>query len=302
MKPWLKRGLLALGALGATAIVGVSGAAYWGEQKMRRQVALGELKGAPLMRPRSNADIERGRYLFMSRGCTDCHGVNGAGKVVIENPSGLLVRAPNITPVPGGLVSSYSDLDWIRTIRHGVKPSGQPVIIMPSEDYARLTDLDLSALVAFMRQMPPTPGVSAEIRFPLPMKVLFGLGLIKDAAAKIDHSMPPSVPVPEAVTIEHGRYVANACIGCHGSNFAGGKIQGAPPDWPPASNLTPAKGSAMAKYPDAQSFAAMLRTGKRPDGSAVSAVMPFLALKELSDTDIQALYLHFKALTPSMTQ
>jgi hypothetical protein len=45
----------------------------------------------------------------------------------------------------------------------------------------------------------------------------------------------------------------------------------------------------------------MLRTGKRPDGSAVSPVMPFTALKALNDTDVQAVYLHLKALPPMAT-
>ena len=104
------------------------------------------------------------------------------------------------------------------------------------------------------------------------------------------------MPVPEAVTAQHGAYVANACIGCHGATLAGGKIPGAPPDWPAAARLSPGAGSAMPRYADAQAFAAMLRSGKRPDGSAVSKVMPFVALKELNDTDVQALYLHLKAL------
>jgi hypothetical protein len=40
----------------------------------------------------------------------------------------------------------------------------------------------------------------------------------------------------------------------------------------------------------------MLRTGKRPDGSAVSTVMPFAALQAMNDTDVQAMYLHLKRL------
>jgi hypothetical protein len=39
----------------------------------------------------------------------------------------------------------------------------------------------------------------------------------------------------------------------------------------------------------------MLRSGKRPDGSAIS-VMPFASLGVLDDTDARALYLHLKAL------
>ena len=36
----------------------------------------------------------------------------------------------------------------------------------------------------------------------------------------------------------------------------------------------------------------MLKTGKRPDGSAISKVMPFVALREMNDVDVRALYLH----------
>ena len=43
------------------------------------------------------ASIERGRYLFASRGCADCHGANGAGHTFINDPNGLLVRGPNLT-------------------------------------------------------------------------------------------------------------------------------------------------------------------------------------------------------------
>ena len=136
------------------------------------------------------------------------------------------------------------------------------------------------------------------MNLPLPVRVLYGFGQIQDAAAKIDHGLPPSQPVTEAVSAEHGAYVANACIGCHGATLAGGKIPGGPPDWPPAANLTPGAGSAMVRYPDAAAFAAMLRSGKRPDGSAVSTAMPFASMRELSSTDIQALYLHLQRLKP----
>ena len=42
----------------------------------------------------------------------------------------------------------------------------------------------------------------------------------------------------------------------------------------------------------------MLRTGKRPDGSAISTVMPFAALRAMNETDVQAIWLHLKALPP----
>ena len=43
----------------------------------------------------------------------------------------------------------------MRAIRHGVKPDGRAALVMPSEDYNRLSDDDLGALIAHLRQMPP---------------------------------------------------------------------------------------------------------------------------------------------------
>ncbi|MEP7058771.1 MAG: cytochrome c, partial [Caldimonas sp.] len=272
--------------------------AQLGERKQHRHIDL----DPPAVALASDATrLERGRYLFMSRGCTECHGVTGAGKDVVNDGKGMLIHAPNITPAPGGVVAAYKPADWVRTIRHGVKPNGEPLIIMPSEDYNRLTDADLGALVGFVRQLPPAQGPHATIQLPFVVKALYGAGMIRDAAEKIDHTLPPAAPIAEAVTAEHGAYVANACIGCHGASLSGGRIPGTPPDWPPAANLTPGPGSVLAKYPDAQAFATMLRTGKRPDGSEVSKVMPFGALRELNDTDVQAVYLHLKELKPVAT-
>ena len=182
----------------------------------------------------------------------------------------LLITGADITPRPGQRDAAYKPEDWVRAIRHGVKPDGRPALIMPSEDYNRFTDADLAAMVAYVRQLPPAGGGAAEIRLPLPVRALYGAGAIKDAAEKIDHSLPPQQPVAEGVTLEHGAYVANGCIGCHGAELAGGKIPGGPPDWPAAAKLTQGEGSAMDRYPNAESLIAMLRSGKRPDGSAVS--------------------------------
>jgi mono/diheme cytochrome c family protein len=295
MNKWLKRGGLTLLGLVATAAAALVVGAQLGERKMQRRVEV-RLDAVPY---RSDAaTIERGKYLYVSRNCAECHGADGAGKDVVNDGKGLLVHAPNITSAPGAAVAAYTALDWVRTIRHGVKPDGRPAIVMPSEDYARLTDDDLAAVVAYVRQLPPAAGAGATIAFPLPVKALYAAGLVKDAAERIDHTLLPAQPVPEGVTVAHGAYVANTCIGCHGEHLSGGKIPGAPPDWPAAANLTPGEGSALAKYPDADAMIAMFRSGKRPDGSAVSPVMPFAGLQAMNDTDVRALYLHLKSVPP----
>jgi cytochrome c553 len=103
--------------------------------------------------------------------------------------------------------------------------------------------------------------------------------------------------VPEGVSVQHGAYVANMCLGCHGAQLAGGKIPGGPPDWPAASRLAPGEGTVMTRYPDAESMMRLFKTGKRPDGTPVQ-VMPFESLREISETDMRALHLYLRQLPP----
>lgn len=281
--------------LAAVAVLGVLTVDALAARRMNRVIDVPAVDVAD----RSDAEaLRRGGYLYASRGCADCHGGDGAGAVVVDDGKGFLVRAPNITPEAGSAVAGYASADWDRAIRHGVKRDGRPLLLMPSEDYNRLTDEDLAALVAHLRRLAPKRGGEAIVRLPLPLRALYAAGLYPDAASRIDHAAAPSQPVPEGVTVEHGAYVANACKGCHGEHLSGGRVLGGAPDWPPASNLTPGPESVLPRYADGASFAAMLRTGRRPDGSAVSSAMPFGALAAMNDTDIAALHLYLKQLPP----
>jgi len=52
----------------------------------------------------------------------------------------------------------------------------------------------------------------------------------------------------------------------------------------------------MPRYDTPEKFVAMMRTGKRPDGSAVNPAMPFASLRNMNDVDLQALYRFLKTL------
>ena len=294
-KKWIRRALWTLGSLLALAAATIATGSQLAEHRTNRRV---ELPTMPLQLPDDAAALQRGRYLFASRGCTDCHGADGAGRTFVDDGQGLKLAGPNISPGPGSVVANYRAADWERTLRHGVKPDGRPLMIMPSEDYSRLTDADVGAIAAYVRSLPPVPGGAALLQLPLPVRLLYGFGAIDEAAAKIDHRLPPATPVPEAVSVEHGRYVAAMCVGCHGAALQGGRIGGAPPDWPAAADLRPGAQSVLARYPDADALMRMFRTGARPDGSAVR-VMPFGSLRALSDTDARALYLYLSSLPAS---
>lgn len=295
MMKWFKRVAAALVVLVLLAGGAVFAGLQLADSKMQRKVDVA-VQPVPL---RTDAQsLERGKYLFASRGCVDCHGANGAGKVFVDDEkSGVRTKGPNISPGPGSVVARYQPQDWVRAIRHGVDPGGRPLMVMPSEDYNRFTDDDLAALVGYVRALPPAPGGGADVRLPLPARVLYGFGAIQDAAAKIDHARPPPQPVAEAVSLQHGAYVANMCLGCHGPQLTGGRIPGGPPDWPPAANLRPGDGTGMAAYADPQALLRLFKTGKRADGSAVK-VMPFESLREMSETDVRALHLYLRSLQP----
>jgi mono/diheme cytochrome c family protein len=279
--------LVLLGACACAVMV------WLGERKLARTV---DIRVVPVPFAKDAASLKLGKYLYESRGCAECHGPDGHGFAFIDEPGGMYVKAPNITTGPGGVVSGYGEGAWVRAIRHGVNPHGHALLVMPSEDYNRLNDNDFAALVAYVRSLPPVAGEGAVFRLPLLVRALYGAGLVKDAAEKIDHRMPPSAVVPVAATVEHGAYVANMCIGCHGPAFKGGPIPGAPPSRPPAADLTPSPGSAMARYDTADKFVEMMRSGKRPDGSAVSTVMPFASLRNVNDTDLNAMYAYLTSL------
>ncbi len=288
LKRWGVRVAVAVLALLVLLAAAVVAGLVRAERLRERQVAV-PVRAVALAEAPSPDALARGRHLYGSRGCADCHGVDGAGRLFIDEPGGLRVGGPQIAPGAKSATAAYRADDWVRAIRHGVAPSGRPLLVMPSEDYAGLSDEDLAALVAHVRQLPAVDGRPAVVAMPWPVRALYGLGWMRDAASKIDHARAPSPPVNPAATPEYGRYVAMSCFGCHGPSLEGGRIPGAPPDWPPAPRLVAGPGSVLTSYPDATALAAMFRSGQRPDGSAVR-VMPFEALSQLDDVEVQALH------------
>lgn len=283
-----------LAVLAAGAGIAAGAAVLLSERKMNRVV---DVPTASMNLAALDASLERGEYLFVTRGCSECHGERGEGKVMIDDQkAGFYVHSPNITRGSGGAAATYTDSDWVALLRHGVKPNGTPAFIMPSEDYAQMADEDVAALVTYIRGMAPSAERKVEIRLPFMMKALYAFGVIKDAAEKIDHTKPAPARVPNDMH-EHGEYISKTCIGCHGQGYAGGPIPGAPPAWPAAANLTSAADGAMARYSSVEQFRQMMRTGKRADGTGIG-VMPFDSLRAMSDAELDALFGFLKTLQP----
>jgi mono/diheme cytochrome c family protein len=112
-----------------------------------------------------NDKVAYGRYLAGPLGhCIECHSTPdangvpdrqnklGAGGMVFPGPWGQSVAA-NITPT--GL-SKYTDAQLKKIISTGVRPDGSRLKPpMGIAYYARMSDADLDALVAWLRTLPP---------------------------------------------------------------------------------------------------------------------------------------------------
>jgi mono/diheme cytochrome c family protein len=244
--------------------------------------------------------IARGKYLVDARyACSECHGENFGGGTMVDDPVVGRLLGPNLTGGEGSVVKNYTISDWDRIVRHGVKPNGRPAV-MPSMDFFAMSDEELSDIVAYIQSH---PAVDHEVP-PVTLGPLF-MGLLAldqvplSAATHPGHdrehvARPPSFDD----TIAYGGHVAQVCTGCHRSDFTGGKVAGGPPDWPPASNLTPHE-AGLAGWTEAE-FADVLRTGKRRDGTALREPMNELAAMatKMEDRDIHAMFAFLQSLPP----
>jgi mono/diheme cytochrome c family protein len=245
--------------------------------------------------PTDQASMEEGKRL-VSIYCAECHTRDLGGQDVFNDP--LLGRAgvPNLTRGEGGVGAQYSDADWVRSIRHGVRPNGKPLFLMPSHDLYHLSDEDLGQIIAYVKSVPPVERVIPEVVFRPLGGALVTLGAFGDvfSAELIDHTAPrPAAPQPGA-TAEYGQYLANSfgCRNCHGNALSGGKPSD--PASPLAPNLTP--GGDLSAWSESD-FTRAMRTGVRPDGQVLNpAFMPWPAVSRFTDDELKAIWLYLSSL------
>jgi mono/diheme cytochrome c family protein len=252
-----------------------------------------------LVVPDDDAAIARGEHIALTvTKCVDCHGENLGGEVFIDDPALGRFVASNLTTGRGGIGNRYQDPDWIRAIRHGVGPDGAGLFFMPSDEYYFLGDEDLRALIAYLKKLPAVDNELPETSVGPVGRALYLAGQLPlIAAERIDHDAAPPEPPPTAVTAEYGGYLATVggCVGCHGPGLSGGPVPGTPPEFPPAANITPA--GAPGQWSEEDFFSAM-RSGTTPDGRQLDPFMPWKAIGQMTDAELQALWLHLQTVSP----
>src|ERR1700690_3526745 len=178
--------------------------------------------------PTDAASIQRGQH-FATILCMECHGDNLGGKTKWFNLGPLgSADTPNLTSGNGGIGGQFTTGDFVRVLRHGVKPDGTSVFIMPATDFYHLSDPDLGDIIAYVKSVPPMDGgngTASNVHFAFPGNVMYGAGLFGNQlrASQIDQVNRPSNYPEPAVSAAYGEYLVNinGCRDCHGSQLSG---------------------------------------------------------------------------------
>ena len=216
----------------------------------------------------------RGKQIATIWACTRCHGEDLSGTMITNDPlSGIVplvgtIPAPNLTAGKGGIATSYTDTDWVRAIRHGVTPEGSGEILM--FNYSTMGDQDLGDLIAYLQQLPPIDTNYPEMKDGPVLPIAAAAGLLPPVAEQIDHVAPrPADPIPSA-TAEYGRYLSAICTACHGQFIAN-----------------------TVKNWSEEDFIQALHTGVLPDGKQFGPTMLSSTFREMTATELTALWLYF---------
>lgn len=281
---WLRNGLLALMGLVLLALAGLYGLS---EYRLRQRFVV---EATELAIPRDDAAIAEGRRLSIARGCADCHAADMGGRTVIHDPLLGTISGSNLTSGSGGIVPFYNPASWARAVRHGVAADGRSLLLMPSHEFAGMSDADLGAIIAYIQQLPSVDRQPMANSIGPLGRMLYLTGQLTLLPAEIIDHQASYQAAAVGISVEYGRYLSAGCTGCHGERFSGGPIPGGPPAWPAAQNITPDQATGIGSWSE-DDFIHAIREGVRPDGSAISEVMPWKNFRMMTDTELKALYL-----------
>jgi cytochrome c553 len=259
---------------------------------LRAMTALSVLIVAACPQPSAAQEtlLERGRYLVETVAfCGVCHNTPDAnGKIIpeMELAGGRVIKlddmrsvlpdlplgdiravVPNITPDPETGIGRWTDTQIATAIREGRRPDGSIIgPPMPIALYRGISDNDLTAIVTYLRTVPPKHNaVTQHSTYPIP---------IEPYGPRIDH-----VADPADNPVARGAYIAGPlahCMDCHTPVLslvqrdwsrmgAGGMPLKGPLGIVVAANITPDKQVGIGDLTDDQIRNAITK-GVAPDG------------------------------------
>jgi mono/diheme cytochrome c family protein len=262
-------------------------------------------------------EASQGAYLANAAGCEDCHTDRGhggqpyAGGRALATPFGTFY-SPNITPDPETGIGRWSDEQFLRALRDGVRPDGANYFpVFPYPSFTKIADADARAIKAYLFSLPAVRQANRahDISFPISWRFL------QNGWKLLFFSPGPFRPAPErSETYNRGAYLVTAlahCGECHTprnwfgamepDRFLAGNPDG--PDGKTVPNITPDPETGIGNWSE-EDITTLLKTGQTPEFDFVGGAMGEVVrnTSRLDDSDRRAIAVYLKSLPPIHSQ
>lgn len=256
---------------------------------------------------RTPEHLARGRYLVQGvLGCETCHsakdwtthggpvvaGMELAGQVINLPGFPGFPSIPNITPDRETGGGTWTDDEYARAIREGIKHDGSTLFpMMPYDAYKNLSDEDLASVVVYVRSVPAVhnPVPPMQVKFPVNY-------LVRGAPEPVTEPVHGPDPADRIAT---GKYYVTMGCGCHRAvdamPYGGGDYLKGPWGEVTSANITPDP-SGIGYYDEA-TFLKAMRTGY-VGARRLNSIMPFGEFQNLNDDDLKAIFAYLRTVKP----
>lgn len=257
------------------------------------------------------AEVVRGAYLANAAGCANCHsdtahgGRPYAGGVALPTPFGTFY-APNITPDRQTGIGRWTDSQFLRALRLGVRPDGASFFpAFPYPSFTGITDDDVLAIKAYLFAQPPVdqPSRPHDVAFPVSWRFL-------QSGWKLLFFAPgPFRPEPgRSAAYNRGAYLVTAlahCGECHTprnwfgaaetGRFLAGTSDG--PGGKAVPNITSDRKTGIGDWSE-DDIVGLLTDGHKPDFDVVGAPMSDVVrdTARLTEADRRAIAVYLKTV------
>lgn len=272
--------------------------------------------------PIPSALLEEGHYQAILGDCAACHTAPGrpdySGGLPFELPIGT-IYSTNISPDPVHGIGRYSEAEFARAVRLGVRKDGSTLYpAMPYPSYARLSDADIHALyVYFQHGVAPQAIAPPENKIKWPLSMRWPLRVWRWLfAPSIRYAQQRTNSQFTDPTLARGAYLVEGpghCGACHtprgialnekaqtaqdGPLFLSGG--GVVEQWVVPS-LRQENRTGLGRWSE-QDIVDFLRTGRARPGASFGGMTPVVihSTYAFTDNDLHAIARYLRTLSPA---
>jgi mono/diheme cytochrome c family protein len=257
--------------------------------------------------PQDFTQIEKGRYLVVVGDCASCHTVPGgrpfAGGRPIETPFGNIL-APNITPDRDTGIGAWSDDEFDRAVRKGVREDGSLLYpAMPYNAYTKMSREEVLAIRAYLNTVEAVPNAVVANRLPFPFNIRAAMH-VWNALYFTEGAYKPD-PAKSA-DWNRGAYLVDGpahCGACHtpktllGGDKTSRYLQGSDLQGWSAPDITNDRARGIGNWSAAEAVS-YLKTGHNRVSAATGPMAEAISLStsQMTDADLAAIVTYLKSL------